>query len=124
MRRAGLPGVLGLTICLVAGSVALLILAHREASGGSGLIAALALATAAAIELARPMAIFGLHGRLGVWLLVALTGLLTLLEIVRVQRARAAKLAPKPAPKPVPPRPYALPARVAVALQAAARARK
>jgi len=124
MRRAALPGILGFLFCLVAGSIALLILAHREASGGSGLIAALALAAAVAIELARPMAIFGLHGRLGVWLLMALAGLLTLLEIMRLRRTRADKLAAKPAPKPAPPRPYALPARVAVALQAAARARK
>ena len=118
MRRAALPGILGLTFCLALASLALL--AHRQAGSGSGFLAALALAAAAAIELARPLALFGLHGRLGAWLLTALTGLLVGLEIVRVHRSRPAKAAPKPAP----PRPYALPARVAVALQAAARARR
>jgi hypothetical protein len=118
MRRAVLPGILGLTFCLALASVALI--AHRQAAGDSGLLAALALATAAAIELARPLALFGLHGRLGAWLLTALAGLLVFLEIARAWSSRAAK----PAPKPAPPRPYALPARVAVALQAAARARR
>jgi len=118
MRRAALPWILGLISVLAVGCVALL--AHRQASG-SGLLAGLALAAALAIELARPLALFGLHGRLGAWLLTALAGLLGILEVVRVRRMRAAaKLAAKPAP----PRPYALPARVAVALQAAARARR
>jgi len=119
MRRAVLPGILGLTFCLALASVALL--AHRQAGGGSGLLAAFALGAAAAIELARPLALFGLHGRLGAWLLAALAGLLVILEVVRARRSRAAK---RPAPKPARPRPYALPARVAVALQAAARARR
>ena len=118
MRHAGLPWILGLISCLAVGSVALL--AHRQAGGGSGLLAGLALAAAAAIELARPLALFGVHGRLGAWLLTALAGLLALLEFLRFRRLRAAK----PAAKPAPPRPYALPARVAVALQAAARARR
>lgn len=118
MRRAVLPGILGLTFCLALTSIALL--AHRQAGGGSGMLAAFALGAAAAVELTRPLALFGLHGRLGAWLLTALAGLLVFLEIVRTRRSRAAK----PAPRPAPPRPYALPARVAVALQAAARARR
>ncbi len=117
MRRAALPWILGLISVLAVGCVALL--AHRQA-GGSGVLAGFALAAAVAIELGRPLALFGLHGRLGAWLLAALAGLVGILEIVSVRRMRAAKLAAKPAP----PRPYALPARVAVALQAAARARR
>ena len=115
MRRAASPGSLGLVLCLAAGAVALLALAHRQPMSGPGPFAALALA----IELARLLALIGLHGRLGAWLLAALAGLLIGLEIERLRRERAAALAAKPAP----PRPYGLPARVAVALQAAARAR-
>lgn len=118
MRRAALPGILGLVSFVAVGCVALLVQAREQEPGG--LLAALALAAALAIELARPLALFGLHGRLGAWLLTALVALSLLLEIVRLRRPRAAK----PAPKQAPPRPYALPARVAVALQAAARARK
>jgi hypothetical protein len=117
MRRAALPWILGFVSCLAVCSVA--VLAHRQAGGGFGLVAALALAAAAVIELARPLALLGLHGRLGAWLLMGFVGLLGLLELVRVRNLRA-----QAATKPQPPRPYALPARVAVALQAAARARR
>jgi hypothetical protein len=115
MRRGALPGILGLIICLLAACVALIAFARQTSVGGGGFVVAFALA----VEAWQAIALFALHGKIGAWLLAALAGELVALEIARIWLLRSARPAPPPAP-----RPYALPARVAVALQAAARARR
>jgi hypothetical protein len=125
MRRAALLRTLGLLCCLALAAIAFaaprfLALAREGETCGAGCLAAAVLATGLAIKVAGPLSIFGLHGRLGGSLLAAVSALFLAWGAVRGRFPKAAE----PAPTPAKPRPYALPARVAVALEAAARARR
>jgi hypothetical protein len=99
--------------------------AHPPAAHGLGWLV-VAMASRFAAKLIAPVSLFGLKAQLGAPLFLAFVAPYFLR--VRIWDAVASHLKGRriesPAPKRPPASPYALPARVAVALAAAARARK
>ncbi len=93
---------------------------RQQAVPGFIWLALAALASGYAAKLLAPMSLLGHFWRWG----APLSGLLAAPYIMRLLFLNKARRASAAAPKPPPASPYALPARMAVALAAAARARK
>jgi hypothetical protein len=104
----------------------LLLGAPLQAAHGLGWLVIAAMASGWAAKLTAPVSLFGLKARLSAPLILAFVAPYCLR--FKIWDAIASRLPGRrpeaPAPKRPPASPYALPARVAVALAAAARARK